>query len=170
MDPIGQLGGVNVFTYARNSPTEYSDFDGLNPAMEIAAEEGVRASATLYRSLRAIANTATAAAAAEFPQPGLQDGQDALQHCIASCESRAQHGNLVAVLAGTGREARATERGVRGAGGGQTLGDLRMDLHNNAAGRRLADSDTQCPRSCTDSCKGAYAFGILTTVGFQGAY
>lgn len=91
----------------------------------------------------------------EGASPGVQD---ALQHCVASCETAKRHGWAFSTALGGLYE----EFGIL-VPPPTTYGDLVMDLHNNAVGNRLADKTCDCE----EACRRAASNGELIT-GWKG--
>jgi RHS repeat-associated protein len=146
-DPIGQEGGLNLYEYARSSPTNFADSTGLSPFLyylktgRMARRE--RAKADLEAERRQ--------ASGVFGDPSILVQGDEFsatsdfRHCLASCEIARKSGTYAAAFAGTLNEI------VRGKGIGSL--DNAIDQEANREGRRVSakcKTRDDCVQGCLD--------------------
>lgn len=128
VDPIGQLGGFNLFAYTDNQPLRYSDPWGLFSFGEF------------YECAKG-----ASAAAENFSVPNSRVPADATKHCLASCNMGrgCQWGTWGSALVGVAKEA----LDAVGAGNAEF-----RDLMNNAAGNICAKGGTNPCCDQTGNC------------------
>ena len=152
-DPIGQLGGINVFSYALENPINRIDPSGRDSReiWDAVRGAGVR---DAYRAGTSLAGEA-GDSASQSQLPGAHNGpQDAFRHCVWQC--------LIAKASGAG-DAAAVGYAHERAGGRKTpaqpQGEAIMDLKNNAVGRACSADPRDCADSCMDKLTGGDLFG-----------
>jgi RHS repeat-associated protein len=152
-DPIGQLGGVNVFAYSINNPTRFVDPDGRD-FQEFIETFTAAGPIDSYRAQGSIANQAeTMAQNSGLPGP-LNGPQDAFRHCVWICEvTRASDRASARQIGG------AHERANRRAG--RPYAESQMDLANNDAGIGCAlNGPPDCAEGCMNKLHSGELFGV----------
>jgi hypothetical protein len=173
-DPIGERGGINLYSFVRNDPLSKRDRWGhsLVPAgagpIGVAVGIGVglgwcidRVACNAWRNLSLA--TAEAQADANAPDgsthqgPGAAPGSDAdlLTHCIAACDLARQPGPC----GGPDGALDALQRRETG----NDLG-TQIDRLNNEAGVGIGVSAQYAGQACTAACLDALNRGLLSTI------
>jgi RHS repeat-associated protein len=151
VDPIGQLGGLNVFSYAIENPINHTDPSGKDSQemRDAIRGAGIR---DAYRAGTSLASEASDTAN-RSQLPGAHNGpEDAFRHCVWQCLITKASGAADASTVGYAHE-RAGGRKTPA----QPQGEAIMDLKNNAVGRACGAD----PRDCTDSCLDKLTTGNL---------
>jgi RHS repeat-associated protein len=140
-DPIGQLGGFNLYLYTGNQPMLYVDPWGL---MNIGSW-GPMSFGRFYNCVKNVNATAGV-----FSVPGAAVAPDASKHCFASCEIARScgWGTWGSALVGLGKEVFDTVVPARFGGGNAEF----RDLLNDAAGNICATSGTNPCCQQTQHC------------------
>jgi RHS repeat-associated protein len=152
VDPIGQLGGINVFSYTKGDPINSTD-----PSGEDSREmwDAVRGAGVLdaYRAGTSLAREADDTAS-RSQLPGAHNGpRDAYRHCVWQCLITKASGSADSAAVGYAHE-RAGGRKKPS----QPQGEAIMDLKNNAVGRACSADSRSCADSCMDKLTGGDLF------------
>jgi len=134
-DPIGFGGGdYNLYGYVGNNPSRFMDPLGL------------------WRSPWRIYDEASADAQSKFPEKDLWNGPgDAYRHCLASCMTARENGDLAARIFGWANEKKGDWLES------QERGEREMDDFNNLYGRQCAQgskSTQDCQQKCMEAANG----------------
>jgi hypothetical protein len=148
-DPIGERGGINLFSFAKNMPSDRFDslghfdfghgiggplFNFCRAAKDETCNRAVGANVLLQLRLNGIDGSS-------------DDGGNAFRHCLAACQSSKTCGEDSAKRFWNGRENGDTSSG-------------KQDIGNNEVGFGLASEE-----SCWDACKKAWNNGELICRG-----
>ena len=162
-DPVGQVGGINLYEYAESTPVSASDPRGLSGGSGTRITNFVK-SALGNAWPPSIRDRALTAAGALSSDPAVVD---ALAHCIGACEAAARWGRNLARSMLDYYEVRSANTPHPIGGVPQQMErDLAMDLHNNAVG--IDKASFMCPESCEEECLAAWRKGELETEGWKG--
>lgn len=178
-DPIGLMGGLNLYSYGANSPVRYVDHTGLNPAiiwgLGAATGVGVYLNETKkYAQQKARDLVAKGYEEGIYPGPPPagtpRDGSvtrqvlfDKYKHCVVSCQTARKFGGAASWAIGFGHESRAAlspsstydQRDIMANGSG-------IDFACNA------DSDSDCERKCAQKYPKSYLWqGDLTVLPLE---
>jgi RHS repeat-associated protein len=137
-DPIHYADGLNLYIYVKNNPVMFIDSFGLKcPCGEVATQINAVGAGNAWRAngLRHEAEDVSAATGLPGPHNGLQD---AFRHCYWSCRMAQELGPIVAGKIGDIHEE---------CGGGPAIENA-MDSFNNAYGRALGVSGSDCRTGC----------------------
>jgi RHS repeat-associated protein len=143
-DPIGLLGGMNLYMYAGSNPTRLVDMYGLD------FREGVEdlwdaGPWDTYKSWKDAEEASKNSKGTGLPGPH-NGQQDAYRHCVWSCMMASNSNQDDAREIGNNHE----EAGSRG---GQPPNEGIMDNLNNTVGRQCALlSPKNDPKSCPSKC------------------
>ena len=161
-DPIGEIGGINLFAFIGNDPLGQVDMLGLyrRSGADFQEKAGCvldcgRRKAALAADLAVIA----AQAAERFYPNSLSGGiGDAFRHCLWSCGMAALIGQDCASKIAENHEKGGDRRRE------QTPRDREMDTKNNATGRELAKQAGKDGEQCGALCRQAADNGSLATI------
>ncbi|GAB7078886.1 RHS repeat domain-containing protein [Megalodesulfovibrio paquesii] len=157
-DPIGfSIFETDIFVYSQNDPINLIDSNGLffktiREGLEAAAEVG-----TANAKRGADLSEEAISVSRETGLDGALGGaQDAFRHCYWSCRMAQEMGEEVSKKVGDNHEKWNIS----------TDNDRKMDEHNNAVGRELAESGT-CPDDCKTKCLDAIKKGENSPLMFS---
>ncbi len=184
-DPIGEIGGSNLYAIGNNGPINEIDLLGLNILKELKklVNDATKADAdnAHKHTAKQIRDALKARGIADEAKKDYEDRTgdnhgwvngptDALRHCVWSCEMTKAMGREVAKEFLDAHEAGAPKGSDKPGEEGrqETLKrekETEMDKFNNDVGQDLGEKN--CPENCTDRCNKALENGQLTHFGMD---
>lgn len=183
-DPAGERAGANLYQYAANGPTVYTDPLGLDPFGELGAAIGNAWNNTGGAVLGGLGEAAeqsgyagpaaTSAAVANFlpsiwlgsmfPQPSNNGPGDALRHCIWACKIT-QASNPVDATKFLNRH---EQRDPKNQG---DYGPAAMDMNNNSVGVGIGSCPhADCFKNCLNALNTGGLFGLAGPIPAGGNF
>jgi uncharacterized protein RhaS with RHS repeats len=146
-DPIGEVGGVNLYRFVLNTPVGRVDAKGLLPDLPDAGERWLQDCLCVRRVAK---TTQQALRDGGFPIGNEATGGNAFQHCLISCRASKECGTDSARTLLTDYENQQSLSE-------QTVLQREMDLKNNEVGYAVKGD---CAKGCAD----AWRQGALTCI------